>query len=108
MDLSNILIVAAIIGLLANAIKVWEFGSTRVRAYLQWDTLTPGEREVIEELAKGRTNRQIAKILGVSRLTVRFRIACVMRKVNARSLRGPIRAPWDDSGSTDMGSRGRR
>lgn len=43
--------------------------------------LTPREREVLEELARGRTNRQIARALGVAEKTVKTHVGNVLAKL---------------------------
>jgi FixJ family two-component response regulator len=48
--------------------------------------LTPKEREVLEAIAAGRTNREIAERLGLSLRAVEDRRACLMRKVQARTV----------------------
>jgi FixJ family two-component response regulator len=55
-------------------------------------TLTPREREVLGEVARGRLNKQIAFDLGISQITVKLHRSNVMRKMQARSLGDLIRA----------------
>jgi FixJ family two-component response regulator len=57
-------------------------------------TLTPREREVLAELARGRINKQIAYDLGISEVTVKLHRSNVMRKMEAASLGELIRA-WE-------------
>lgn len=38
MDLSAIIITAAVVSILANALKVWEFGSSRLDSYIKNST----------------------------------------------------------------------
>ncbi|MGE6332796.1 response regulator transcription factor [Stenotrophomonas sp. NPDC077659] len=52
----------------------------------RWQTLSAGEREVVDGVVRGRLNKQIAADLGVSEITVKVRRAQVMRKMEARSL----------------------
>lgn len=52
----------------------------------RWNTLTAGEREVVDGVVRGRLNKQIAGDLGVSEITVKVRRAQVMRKMDARTL----------------------
>ncbi|MVA22927.1 response regulator transcription factor [Agrobacterium vitis] len=59
-----------------------------------WQTLTPGEREVMEFVVQGRLNKQIAGDLGVSEITVKVRRAQLMRKLNAKSVADLVRI-WD-------------
>ena len=46
-------------------------------------SLTPREREVLELVAKGLTNKEIAKILGVSQFTVRNQLRSLSTKLEA-------------------------
>jgi FixJ family two-component response regulator len=58
------------------------------------ETLTPREREVLAEVARGRLNKQIAFDLGISEVTVKLHRANVMRKMQAVSIGHLIRA-WE-------------
>ena len=49
------------------------------------ETLTPREREVAEEVAKGLTNRQIATELGISERTVHAHVRRILRKLGLGS-----------------------
>lgn len=49
------------------------------------ETLTEREREVMHLVAKGRSNKEIARALGISHRTVEIHRARVMRKTGARS-----------------------
>jgi FixJ family two-component response regulator len=55
-------------------------------------TLTPREREVLCEVARGRVNKQIAFDLGISEVTVKLHRGNVMRKMEAASIGELIRA----------------
>ncbi|MBP7242452.1 MAG: response regulator transcription factor [Amaricoccus sp.] len=55
-------------------------------------TMTPREREVLQEVAHGRLNKQIAFDLGISEVTVKLHRGNAMRKMGARSLGELIRA----------------
>ena len=57
-------------------------------------TLTPREREVFREVARGRLNKQIAFDLGISEVTVKLHRGNVMRKMQATSVGELIRA-WE-------------
>ncbi len=57
-------------------------------------TLTPREREVMCEVARGRLNKQIAFDLGISEVTVKLHRGNLMRKMEVASLGELIRA-WE-------------
>jgi FixJ family two-component response regulator len=52
----------------------------------RYGTLTSREREVMEHVARGRLNKQIAGDMGVSEITVKVHRGQVMRKMQASSL----------------------
>lgn len=56
------------------------------------ETLTPRERDVFREVARGRVNKQIAYDLGISVVTVKLHRGKVMRKMQAASIGELIRA----------------
>jgi len=47
--------------------------------------LTTREREIVELLADGASNRSIAARLAISRHTVKFHVASILGKLGARS-----------------------
>ncbi|TCR66326.1 response regulator transcription factor [Bosea sp. BK604] len=64
----------------------------RSLAYLE--TLTPREREVLHEVARGRLNKQIAFDFGISEVTVKLHRSNAMRKMHASSL-GELIRTWE-------------
>lgn len=62
-----------------------ELRSRRAEADSRLAGLTPKEREVLEMVAAGRTNREMAEELGLSVRAVEDRRSRLMRKVNART-----------------------
>jgi len=58
------------------------------------ETLTPREREVLHEVARGRLNKQIAYDLGISEVTVKLHRGNVMRKMEATSI-GELIRTWE-------------
>src|SRR5690606_14094198 len=57
-------------------------------------TLTRREREILNEVARGRVNKQIAFDLGISEVTVKLHRSNVMHKMEASSIGELIRA-WE-------------
>ncbi len=49
------------------------------------DALTPRERQVLQLLAEGLTNKAIAEQLAISRHTVKFHVNAILGKLNAQS-----------------------
>ena len=49
------------------------------------DALTSREREVLAELTKGRSNREIARVLGVSEKTVKAHVTAIFRELGVVS-----------------------
>lgn len=72
-----------------------------VRGYLKGDTpqsnsvpqvgLTPREREVLQLLAEGRTNKEVADVLGIGVKTAETHRTNLMRKLSVRSLPDLVR-----------------
>ena len=58
------------------------------------ETLTPRERRVLHEVARGRINKQIAFDLGISEVTVKLHRGNVMRKMRAASI-GELIRTWE-------------
>jgi two-component system nitrate/nitrite response regulator NarL len=53
--------------------------------------LTPRERDVLEELIQGWTNKQIAQNLGVSEVTVKTHLIGLFRKIGAKNRADAVR-----------------
>jgi FixJ family two-component response regulator len=60
----------------------------------RYNTLTPRERQVLREVARGRVNKQIAFDLGISEITVKLHRGNLMRKMQAGSV-GDIVRSWE-------------
>lgn len=60
----------------------------------RYATLSPRERQVLREVAKGRLNKQIAFDLGISEVTVKLHRGSVMKKMRVTSIGELIRA-WE-------------
>jgi two-component system, LuxR family, response regulator FixJ len=65
----------------------------RIRA--SFDSLTPREREVLELMTRGKSNKVMAAELGVSQRTVEIHRARVMDKTGAASLAQLVRMAMD-------------
>ncbi len=48
------------------------------------DTLTPREREVLSHLTEGRSNREIARTLGVAEKTVKAHVSAILAKLGVQ------------------------
>lgn len=66
----NVLLAAEAIGSLVRGSRV--------------DTLTPREREVLAGIAEGRSNREIARTLGLSEKTVKAHVSSVLAKLGVQ------------------------
>ncbi len=74
------------------------------RAFAAMDLLSPREREVLAAVARGLTNRETGKLLGISHRTVEVHRARLMRKLGVQSvaqlvalyvLHGPLPLDFD-------------
>jgi FixJ family two-component response regulator len=64
------------------------------RTVARLETLTPREREVLHEVARGRMNKQIAFDLGISEVTVKLHRGNAMRKMGFTSV-GELIRTWE-------------
>jgi len=55
------------------------------------DTITPREREIIQLLAEGNSNKEAATVLGISVKTIEAHRANIMRKLHLRSVTDLVR-----------------
>jgi DNA-binding NarL/FixJ family response regulator len=56
-----------------------------VTATAELASLTPRQRQVLDLLVRGHSNREIAKQLGVAQGTVRIHVAAILRALNVRN-----------------------
>jgi FixJ family two-component response regulator len=56
-----------------------------------WESLTPREREVLEHVAAGLMNKQIAANMGIAEITAKIHRGQAMRKMNTRSVAELVR-----------------
>jgi FixJ family two-component response regulator len=56
-----------------------------------WDSLTPREREVMQHVAAGLMNKQIAASMGIAEITAKIHRGQAMRKMNSRSVAELVR-----------------
>ncbi len=63
----------------------------RAALHSRFDELTSREREVLELVATGLTNKEVAGKLGISEVTTKMHRGQVMRKMNAASLADLVR-----------------
>jgi len=70
--------------LLAAAVPVAQEGAFAA-ASLAGEALTPREREILQLMAEGLQNKQIASRLSISQHTVKFHVASVLAKLGAAS-----------------------
>ena len=56
------------------------------------DRLTPRERQVLDGVLRGMTNRKIGQELGISHRTVETHRARIMRKLNVSTVAGLVAA----------------
>ncbi|MCF8469590.1 MAG: response regulator transcription factor [Parvibaculum sp.] len=47
--------------------------------------LTPRQREVLQELGKGRSNQEIADVLGISVATVKLHVNAILQALGVRN-----------------------
>ncbi len=67
---------------LARAIQGEMAGTERSTPF---SDLTPREREILCQLAEGRSNKVIARLLGISDGTVKLHVKAILRKLNVHS-----------------------
>src|SRR5581483_1843972 len=66
--------------------------------------LTPREREVLELMAQGKSNKAIAEFLGISRKTLDIHRAKVMSKMEVRTVSELVRLRYVESPQLIVGA----
>lgn len=66
-------------------------GDTQARGFDTTEALTPRENEVLQQLATGLTNKQIAYALGISENTVKYHISSVYAKLGVMNRAEAVR-----------------
>jgi FixJ family two-component response regulator len=66
-------------------------GAERLLVQQRWGTLTPREREILELVVAGRTNKEIGRLVGTSHRTIDVHRAHLMEKMAARNLADLVR-----------------
>jgi len=84
-------LIVAVKHALARSSELREFRSEMDELRGRFRTLTPREREVLELVAKGLLNKQIAGELGTTDMTIKVHRGRVMRKMRAGSLADLVR-----------------
>lgn len=74
----------------------------------RFDSLTSREKDVLHWIVEDKTSKQIADLLGISRKTVDFHRAHLMKKLGARSVVSLIKMASAGSACTDDNEAGRQ
>jgi DNA-binding NarL/FixJ family response regulator len=69
---------------LAHKVLTQPLPSTRLELPEAWHSLTPREQEIIQLIAQGASNREIAEALFVAEKTVKNRITNILSRLNLR------------------------
>jgi two-component system, LuxR family, response regulator FixJ len=62
------------------------------------DSLTPRERDVLEQIAHGASNKEAGRTLGISPRTIEVHRARIMEKLSARNTADLVRIVFTDGG----------
>jgi two-component system response regulator NreC len=76
---------------IAEVIFTRHFGGASTTSRSQIDDLTAREREVVQLLAEGKSNREVSALLGISIKTVETHRAAIMRKLGMHSFADLVR-----------------
>jgi two-component system, LuxR family, response regulator FixJ len=76
-------------------------GDTLLAPFQGEDQLTPREREVLEKIALGASNKEAGRQLGISPRTIEVHRARIMEKLGARNTADLVRIVYSDSRRTN-------
>ncbi len=78
---------------------VWRKRKTELQEFLSLlETLTPREREVMEQIISGKVSKAIAYDLGISRKTFEIHRARVLEKMKVENAVGLAKLAWNNDG----------
>ncbi len=60
-------------------------GSSQSFAAASHQKLTPRQKEVLAEIGKGRSNQEIARVLGISIATVKLHVNAILQTLGVRN-----------------------
>ncbi|KVV52979.1 LuxR family transcriptional regulator [Burkholderia territorii] len=81
----------AVIAALDRDAKRLEADHSLVNLRACWESLTPREREVLQHVAAGLMNKQVAGSMGIAEITVKIHRGQAMRKMQCRSVAELVR-----------------
>lgn len=84
-------ILDAIACALAEDIRLKELGSELESLRMRYESLTSREREILQFVSSGLLNKQVARELGLSEITVKLHRGSAMRKMRAQTLAQLVR-----------------
>jgi FixJ family two-component response regulator len=81
----------AVTSALDNDARRLAVGQSQRALRVCWESLTPREREVVQHVAAGLMNKQIAASMGIAEITAKIHRGQAMRKMNSRSVAELVR-----------------
>lgn len=72
-------------GLARRLLEEFAKGGSRGRGADTQEALTPREQDVLEQVAEGKTNREIGAVLFISEETVKYHLKNIMQKLHLRN-----------------------
>jgi len=81
------------VGTALQTAQIWHAANVEITALAaRFATLTPREREVMEQVVSGKLNKQIAASLGTGEQNIKLHRAHIMEKMDVQSLADLVRA----------------